>query len=72
MRIEDVPRPWLLSAMTGVPMSALLEQAERERAERAEVARQNALCEKYARPSAADRRAIHRLIRLIGSTRLAS
>ena len=33
MRIDDMPRPWLLAAMAGVPMSALLERAERERAE---------------------------------------
>jgi hypothetical protein len=33
MRIEDMPRPWLLAAVTGVPMTALLERADQELAE---------------------------------------
>jgi hypothetical protein len=49
MRIEDMPRPWLLAAMTGVPMSALLEQAEQERAEQAEAARRAAKREEQRR-----------------------
>jgi hypothetical protein len=36
MRIEDMPRPWLLAAVTGVPMAALLRRAEQEHAERPE------------------------------------
>ena len=32
MRIEDMPRPWLLAAVTGVPMAALLRRAEQENA----------------------------------------
>ena len=36
MRIDDIPRPWLLAAMTGLPMSALVKQAEEEAAERPE------------------------------------
>ncbi|MEM7022637.1 MAG: hypothetical protein AAF637_08570 [Pseudomonadota bacterium] len=35
MRIEDIPRPWLLAAMTGVSMSELLEKAKQERDEQA-------------------------------------
>jgi hypothetical protein len=49
MRIEDMPRPWLLAAMTGVPMAVLLEQAEREQAEQAERAWQKLLGEHYRR-----------------------
>jgi hypothetical protein len=49
MRIEDLPRPWLLAAMTGVPMAVLLEQAEREQAEQAERAWQRLLGEHYRR-----------------------
>jgi hypothetical protein len=66
MRIEDMPRPWLLAAMTGVPMSALLERAERERAERAEEARRNAVREHYrrARRPVAERLAVHLPVRL--------
>jgi hypothetical protein len=44
MTIEDLPRPWLLAAMTGVPMSVLLIRAEQERAERS----QEALREDFA------------------------
>ena len=44
-----MPRPWLLAAMAGVPMSALLERAERERAERADEARRNAVREHHRR-----------------------
>jgi hypothetical protein len=33
MRIEDMPRPWLLAAVTGVPMATLLERADQEHAE---------------------------------------
>jgi hypothetical protein len=49
MRIEDLPRPWLLAAVTGVPMAVLLEQAEREQAEQAERAWQRLLGEHYRR-----------------------
>jgi hypothetical protein len=49
MKIEDLPRPWLLAAMTGVPMANLLEQAERERAEQAERAWQRLLGEQFSR-----------------------
>ena len=38
MTIDDLPRPWLLAAMTGVPMSVLLRRAEQERAEQSEEA----------------------------------
>jgi hypothetical protein len=68
MKIEDMPRPWLLAAMTGVPMSALLEQAERERAERAKVARRNAVRADYWR----SRAVIRRPGKAIESARLAS
>jgi hypothetical protein len=66
MRIDDLPRPWLLAAMAGVPMSALLERAERERDERAEEARKNAVREhhRHARWSVAERPAIHLPFRL--------
>jgi hypothetical protein len=56
MRIEDLPRPWLLAAMTGVPMAVLLEQAEREQAEQAERAWQKLLGEHYRRAWAATER----------------
>jgi hypothetical protein len=36
MRLEDMPRPWLLAAVTGVPMAALLRRAEREETPRPE------------------------------------
>jgi len=49
MKIEDLPRPWLLAAMTGVPMANLLEQAERERAEQEERAWQRLLGEQFSR-----------------------
>jgi hypothetical protein len=49
MRIQDLPRPWLLAAMTGVPVSVLLERAEEERAEQAEKAWQSALGDHYRR-----------------------
>jgi hypothetical protein len=68
MRIEDMPRPWLLAAMTGVPMSALLEQAEKEHAEQVERARRNAVREAYRR----SRYAIHRRGERIELVRLAS
>jgi hypothetical protein len=68
MRIEDMPRPWLLAAMTGVPISALLEQAEREHAERAERARRSAVREEYQR----SRYVIHRRGKRIEVARLAS
>jgi hypothetical protein len=65
MRIEDLPRPWLLAAMTGVPMAALLEQAEREQAEQAERAWQRLLGEQYRRAwSATDRPAVDPRVRL--------
>ena len=66
MRIDDLPRPWLLAAMAGVPMSALLERAERERAERAELARRDAVREHYRRPrrTVAERPAVHLPFRL--------
>jgi hypothetical protein len=61
MRIEDLPRPWLLAAMTGVSVSALLERAERERAEEAEAARHSAVLEyQRARPPGSEQRAAHR------------
>jgi hypothetical protein len=55
MRIEDLPRPWLLAAMTGVPMAVLLEQADREEAEQAERAWQRLLGEQYRARSASQR-----------------
>jgi hypothetical protein len=66
MRIDDLPRPWLLAAMAGVPMSALLERAERERDERAEEARKHAVREhhRHARWSVAERPTIHLPFRL--------
>jgi hypothetical protein len=30
MKIADLPRPWFLAALTGVPMSVLLAQADEE------------------------------------------
>jgi hypothetical protein len=48
MRIDDLPRPWLLAAMAGVPMATLLEQAERERAELAEAARRAEMARRRA------------------------
>jgi hypothetical protein len=73
MTIEDMPRPWLLAAMTGVSISALLEQAERERAEQAEAARRSAVLEyQRARPPSAEQRVAHRPARPVGSRRLAS
>ena len=62
-----MPRPWLLAAMTGVPMSALLEQAEKEHAEQVERARRNAVRE-YRR----SRYVIHRQGERIELVRLAS
>lgn len=35
MKIEDLPRPWFLAAVTGVPMSDLLTRAEQEHTEEA-------------------------------------
>jgi hypothetical protein len=66
MRIEDLPRPWLLAAVTGVPMSALLDQAEHERAEKAERAWQKMRGEQYrwsatGRPVMAPRIRLRRL-----------
>jgi hypothetical protein len=72
MRIEDLPRPWLLAAMTGLPVSALLERAERERAERMEQARQRPLGDKYRRSGIAERHARPAKVRLIESRSLAS
>jgi hypothetical protein len=69
MRIEDLPRPWLLAAMTGLPVSALLERAERERAEQA---RQRALGDRYRRAGIAERHALPVPARLIEVQRLAS
>jgi hypothetical protein len=56
MRIEDLPRPWLLAAMTGVPMAVLLEQADREEAEQAERAWQRLLGEQYQQARSASHR----------------
>ena len=36
MKIADLPRPWFLAAITGVPMSVLLAQADEEDAEEPE------------------------------------
>jgi hypothetical protein len=36
MTIADLPRPWFLAAMTGVPMSVLLAQADEEDAKEPE------------------------------------
>jgi hypothetical protein len=72
MRIEDMPRPWLLAAMTGVPMSVLLERAERERAERIEEARRHPFSDKYRRAGPADRPALPLRARLSESRSLAS
>jgi hypothetical protein len=74
MRIEDMPRPWLLAAMTGVPMTALLERAEQERAERLEEARRHPFSDKYrhAGASAADRPALPLRVRLVEARSLAS
>jgi hypothetical protein len=72
MRIEDLPRPWLLAAMTGVPMAALLERAERERAARIEQARRHPFSDMYRRAGAADRPALALQGRLIESRSLAS
>jgi hypothetical protein len=57
MKIEDLPRPWLLAAMTGVPMANLLEQAERERAEQEARAWQRLLGEQFSRSQTAAYRA---------------
>jgi hypothetical protein len=74
MRIDEMPRPWLLAAMTGVPMSVLLERAEQERAERAEQERaeraererRNVVREQYrgSRLPVAERHLVHRPVRL--------
>jgi len=72
MRIEDLPRPWLLAAMTGLPMSTLLERAEREHAERVEQARQRALGEKYRRARIAERYTLPVPVKLIEQRSLAS
>jgi hypothetical protein len=58
MRIEDLPRPWLLAAMTGVPMAVLLEQADREQAEQAERAWQRLLGEQYRQGRSASHRTL--------------
>jgi hypothetical protein len=73
MKIEDLPRPWLLAAMTGVPMSVLLERAERERAGRLKEARQDAPCEEFRRrrASSVERPATHRPVGPIKSRSLA-
>ena len=63
-----MPRPWLLAAMTGVPMSALLEQAEREHAEQAERVRRSAVREEYLRSHCV----IHQRGKQIELARLAS
>jgi hypothetical protein len=66
MRIDEMPRPWLLAAMTGVPMSVLLERAEQERAERAERERRNVVREQYrgSRLPVAERPVVHLPVRL--------
>jgi hypothetical protein len=58
MRIEDMPRPWLLAAVTGIPMLALLRRAEQEDAERPEETWQSALRDEEGRSSGADRDAL--------------
>jgi hypothetical protein len=68
MRIDELPRPWLLAAMTGVPMATLLECAERERAERAEEAQRSAIPVEYRRSRAVRRQPG----KPVGPTRLAS
>lgn len=47
-----MPRPWLLAAMTGVPIEALLRRAEQEEAERGE--RLRPLPEHHFGPPTAD------------------
>jgi hypothetical protein len=69
MRIQDLPRPWLLAAMTGVPVSVLLERAEEERAEQAEKAWQSALGDQYRRVLPPAKRPAR--VRLIDSRNLA-
>ena len=65
MKIEDLPRPWLLAAMTGVPMANLLEQAERERAEQEERAWQRLLGEQFSRSqTSVSRPAVDRRVRV--------
>lgn len=39
MKIEDLPRPWFLAAVTGVPMSDLLTRAEQEHTEEPQAVR---------------------------------
>jgi hypothetical protein len=65
MKIADLPRPWFLAAITGVPMSVLLAQADEEDAEepeptgrRAPHHERQAACGKRARswPHAGNRR----------------
>ncbi len=70
MRIEDLPRPWLLAAMTGVPMAVLLERAERERDERLEEARRHPFSDRYRRTG--DRPTLPLRVRLVESRSLAS
>jgi hypothetical protein len=72
MKIEDLPRPWLLAAMTGVPVAVLLEQAHREQAERAERAWQKLLGEQCRLRSASKQRAIRTRVRLVEWRSLAS
>lgn len=51
MKIEDMPRPWLLAAVIGVPMATLLERADQEHTEWLEAA----LREAQARSPGPDR-----------------
>ena len=49
MKIADLPRPWFLAALTGVPMSVLLAQADEEDAKESKQASRRLSHDKRAR-----------------------
>jgi hypothetical protein len=73
MTIADLPRPWFLAAMTGVPMSALLAQADEEDAKEPEPTARCMSHDKRERPGGKHARSWPRAgNRRCGRTRLAA
>jgi len=73
MKIADLPRPWFLAAITGVPMSVLLAEADEEDAKEPEQTTRRVSHDK--REGSSDKRARpwpHAGNRRCGRTRLAA
>ena len=62
MKFEDIPRPWLLAAVTGVPMATLLRRAEQEDVEPPAALLHSLLCDEEKRASDRDPARCHRVI----------